>query len=142
MFLCAFAASTEKTSFSVALLCCSVSFSLQKTPFEILIVFIFLYSLLVFICKAWMENDSFCQRALLRWSLLLSTLASPKIRQRRPEAVLRSSELSRTGDAPVLFPCSPTWSVVVILSAFLTFKPLVLIALAGRDPVARGDPCC
>lgn len=62
----------QKKPLSVALLCCSVSFSLQKTPFEILIVFILLYSLLLFICKAWMENDSFCQRALLKLGGLFS----------------------------------------------------------------------
>lgn len=67
------------------------------------------------------------------WSLLPSTLASPKIRQRRPEAVLRSSELSSTGDGPVLVPCSPMWSLVVILSASLTFKTFCswLLWLAG-----------
>lgn len=99
----------QKISFSVALLCCSVSFSLQKPPFEILIAFIFF----IFPFGLYLQSLDGKGQLLSEgsfetgWSPLPFPLASPELRQRRPEAVLRSSELPRTGDGLSYFHVLP-----------------------------------
>lgn len=88
----------HKIFHSVGLLCYFL-YSIKK-PFEIFRIFIFLYSLLVFICKAWMENGSLYGKVVLKtgWFPLPSPLVSPKIWQSRSETVLSTSKLSRDGD--------------------------------------------
>lgn len=99
----------QKISFSVALLFCSVSFSLQKPPFEILIAFIFfIFPFGLYLQSLDGKGQLLSEGSFERgWSPLPSPLASPELRQRRPEAVLRSSELSRAGDGLSYFHVLP-----------------------------------
>lgn len=104
--LCCF---NKKISFSVALLCCGVSFSLQKnTLWTINCIYLIIFPFALYLQsldgKWQLLSKGFFETG---WSLLPSNLASPKIRQRRPEAVLRSFELFRTGDGLFYFPALP-----------------------------------
>lgn len=116
--LCCF---NKKTSFSVALLCCRVSFSLQKTPFEILIVFIFFIFPFGLYLQSLDGKWQILSEGSLEtgWSLLSSALASPKIRRRDLRLSWDLLSSPRLGMPQFYFPPGVWWlSYLICFSHF------------------------